>query len=88
VQDIPLVPGAPGYDLVAATAERLSRFEQTPALLGFGAQDFVFDDHFLDEWKRRLPAARVLRLADAGHYVLEDAPEVMVPAVASFLREG
>ena len=88
VQDIPLTPGAPGYDVVVSTAEKLSRFQDTPTLLGFGAQDFVFDDHFLEEWKRRLPAARVLRLPDAGHYVLEDAPEVMVPSVASFLREG
>jgi pimeloyl-ACP methyl ester carboxylesterase len=88
VQDIPLTQGVEGYDLVTATADKLSRFRDTPVLLGFGAQDFVFDDHFLEEWKRRLPGARVIRLEDAGHYVLEDAPEVMVPAVASFLREG
>ena len=88
VQDIPLVPGAPGYELVVSTAEKLERFRGTPVLLGFGAQDFVFDDHFLDEWKRRFPDAQVIRLEDAGHYVLEDAPEVMVPAVSSFLRAG
>jgi len=86
VQDIPLRLGDPGFDIVQATADRLGVFAKTPALVVWGGKDWVFDDHFLAEWRRRLPHAVVRRLADAGHYVLEDAAEEVVPAVVSFVR--
>ncbi len=54
--------------------------------LGFGMKDFVFDRHFLDEWTRRFPAAEVHRFADAGHYVLEDAADELIPLIRSFLE--
>jgi len=85
VQDIPLKPADPGYDIVARTGERLSRFAEKPALIAWGEKDFVFDEHFLDEWQRRLPAARVLRYPDCGHYVLEDGGEELIAEIASFL---
>ena len=34
---------------------------------------------FLDEWVRRFPSADVHRFEDSGHYVLEDAAEVIIP---------
>lgn len=86
VQDIPLRPGAPGFELVQRTAERLPSLQRLPLKIWWGGRDFVFDDHFLAEWKRRLPGVEVDYLADAGHYVLEDAAEV-APAVAAFARE-
>ena len=52
-----------------------------------GERDFVFDQHFLAEWERRFPKAEVHRFADAGHYVLEDAEEV-VPLVQGFVEKG
>jgi len=73
VQDIPLAPGDPAYDLVASTAERLSCFRDTPTIIFWGQRDFVFDEPFLLEWERRLPGAEVVRFPDCGHYVLEDA---------------
>ncbi len=88
VQDIPLVAGARGFGIVESTAAALAGFEKLPAFIGWGARDFVFDDHFLAEWKKRLPHARVTRLPDAGHYVLEDAAAELVPAIAAFVREG
>ena len=85
VQDIPLQPGDPSYELVTATEQGLAQFQQTPALICWGDRDFVFDKHFLAEWQRRLPAAEVHRFADAGHYVLEDAGEEIIPLVKNFL---
>ena len=87
VQDIPLQLGDPGYDIVSDVERNLERFVETPALICWGAKDFVFDDHFLEEWKRRLPQAAVHRFADAGHYVLEDAHERIIPLVQGFLKE-
>jgi haloalkane dehalogenase len=86
VQDIPLVPGARGYDVVKATADKLSMFRDVPTYIGWGDRDFVFDQPFLDEWKRHLPHARIRQFSDAGHYVLEDAGDVLIPEIASFIR--
>jgi haloalkane dehalogenase len=85
VQDIPLRPGDPGYDVVAATAEGLAQHRDKPALIAWGAKDFVFDDAFLREWRRRWPQAEVHRFAEAGHYVLEDEGEAICALVSGFL---
>jgi haloalkane dehalogenase len=86
VQDIPLAPGDRGFDLVEAIAANLHRFRTTPTLIVWGAKDFVFDDAFLRQWQHYLPQAQVHRLADAGHYVLEDAAEEVIPLIADFIR--
>ena len=85
VQDIPLRPGDPGYALVSDVQEGLYRFRDVPLLICWGEKDFVFDGHFLDEWRRRFPAAEAHAFADAGHYVLEDAGEEIIPLVRDFL---
>ena len=85
VQDIPLQPGDPGFDIVQATAAKLQQFAQTPVLIGWGARDFVFDHHFLAQWKLHLPDATVHEFADAGHYVLEDAAGLL-QMIADFVR--
>jgi cis-3-alkyl-4-acyloxetan-2-one decarboxylase len=86
VQTIPLRPSDPGYDIINETQMGLANFVDTPTFIGWGMQDFVFDHHFLAEWERRLPKARVQRFADCGHYVLEDAPE-LTPMIVDFLNE-
>ena len=85
VQDIPLDPKDPSWAIVEETAGRLDCFSTTPVLICWGARDFVFDDHFLAEWRRRWPHARVHRFEDCGHYVLEDACEEIVNLVRDFL---
>ncbi|MEC9072466.1 MAG: alpha/beta fold hydrolase, partial [Myxococcota bacterium] len=84
-QDIPLSADDPGYDIVARTAAGLDAFKDTPVLICWGAQDFVFDDHFLQEWKARWPHAEVHRYADCGHYILEDAEDEVIAAVRGFI---
>lgn len=84
VQDIPLKPGDPSYDVVSEVQAKLPGFNRLPVLILWGEKDFVFDDHFLREWERLLPAAEVHRFADAGHYVLEDAGEEIVPLIRDF----
>ncbi|MBL0028769.1 MAG: alpha/beta fold hydrolase [Rhodanobacteraceae bacterium] len=85
VQDIPLTPDDPGFALVARTGAALSQFSGLPAQIHWGRHDFVFDDAFLAEWQRQLPEAEVNVYEDAGHYVLEDAHERIVPSVRQFL---
>ena len=85
VQDIPLRPGDRSYDLLSHTQDRLALLSDTPMLIGWGMRDFVFDHYFLDEWVRRFPRADVHRFPKAGHYVLEDESEELVPLVREFL---
>ncbi|MXR67103.1 alpha/beta fold hydrolase [Shewanella sp. JBTF-M18] len=85
VQDIPLKPGDRNYELVSEISEKLSQFSQLPVMICWGLKDFVFDKHFLDEWKRRFPQAEVHEFADCGHYILEDASDEVVAQVQQFM---
>ena len=55
VQDIPLRPGDPSYDLVSEVQDGLQRFRDLPMLICWGEKDFVFDRHFLEEWRQAIP---------------------------------
>ena len=88
VQDIPLSPADRAWATVAATAQALPKLSGVPTLILWGGKDFVFDNSFLEEWKRRMPHAEVRLFQDAGHYILEDAAEEVVPAVLEFLNRN
>jgi len=85
VQDIPLRPGDPSYNLVTQVQDGLAKLRGVPMLICWGDRDFVFDQHFLAEWTKRFPEADLHRFADAGHYVLEDAGEEIVPLIQEWL---
>ena len=87
VQDIPLAPGDPGFDVVEHTAAALHEFSARPMVICWGEKDFVFDAAFLDEWIRRFPNAEVERYPDCGHYVLEDAAPQILHRIQRFLEE-
>ena len=86
VQDIPVEASDQSYALVKHLDERLSTLAHLPTLICWGAQDFVFDRDYFNEWVRRFPAAEAHCFADAGHYVLEDVPEKIIPLVTDFLQ--
>ena len=88
MQDIPLHEGDRAWPLVADAGRRLHEFADRPAFLGWGLRDFVFDRHFLDGFRKALPDAEVHAFDDAGHYVLEDKHEVLVPAIRDFLARN
>ena len=88
VQDIPLAPGDKAWDIVEEGGRRLHEFADRPALIAWGMQDFVFDHHFLQGFRERLPIAEVHEFPDAGHYVLEDEAERIVPLVQAFLAKA
>ena len=86
VQDIPLSPNDSSYSLAKFVDDNLALFSDTPTLICWGEHDFVFNHNFLDEWQRRFPKAEAHRFSDAGHYVLEDVPEKIVPLIQDFLQ--
>jgi len=86
VRDIPMQPSHPTWNTLAAVERGLARFRDWPVLVYWGGRDFCFNDLFLERWRELLPQAQVNRIADAGHYVLDDAREDVVPAVSAFLQ--
>lgn len=87
VRDIPLGPSHRSWPALTAVEQGLVRFRDRPALIVWGGQDFCFDDSFLARWQQELPQAQVRRLADAGHYVLEDAHAEVGPLVTEFFSK-
>jgi haloalkane dehalogenase len=88
VQDIPLAPGDPSYDLVKWADEHLDHLAHLPTLICWGRHDFVFDEEYLAEWRRRRPRAEVHLLEEAGHYLLEDAAPRIIELVRAFLKKN
>ncbi|MFI5131962.1 MAG: alpha/beta fold hydrolase [Chitinophagales bacterium] len=87
VQDIPLKPQDPGYEIVTDVQDHLGQFHNTPTLIAWGMKDLVFDRHFLETWIKYLPKARVYRFEDSGHYILEDQQEAIGKLVLDFFKE-
>jgi len=85
VRDIPRGPGDPAHAVLARTESRLPLLQDKPTVVCWGMQDPVFDATVLDHLLTLLPGAEVHRYADAGHYVLEDAPERIVPLATRLL---
>jgi haloalkane dehalogenase len=85
VEDIPLAPRHPSYEALAAIEAGLPRLAAFPWLFVWGMRDWCFTPHFLERFLEFFPQAEVHRLADAAHWVVEDAHERIVPIVANFL---
>jgi haloalkane dehalogenase len=87
VRDIPTGPEDPAHPVLVRLAQRLPALDALPVQVWWGMQDPVFDARILAELETHLPHAEVHRLADAGHYVLEDAADEIVPGVRDFLAD-
>ena len=78
-------PSHPSWETLVSIEEHLTLFRKFPMLFVWGMRDWCFTPRFLDEFLARFPVAEALRLADAGHYVFEDAFEEIIPRVRTFL---
>ncbi|MEY4687581.1 MAG: hypothetical protein RIR76_1604 [Verrucomicrobiota bacterium] len=87
VRDIPMEPNHPTHATLAAVETGLAHLRGKEALIVWGGRDFCFNDHFLERWREFMPDAAVHRIADAGHYVLDDAREEVLPLVSGFLTQ-
>ncbi len=66
--------------------EGLPQFADRPVCLIWGMRDWCFTPKFLDRFLEFFPKAEVHRLSEAGHYVVEDAHEEIVPRMEDFFR--
>ena len=88
VQDIPLHTEHPTWATLQTVEQGLAQFRDRPALVIWGGRDFCFNDEFLARWRQVLAGAETHRLSDAGHYVLDDARDEVLPRITAFLRRA
>jgi pimeloyl-ACP methyl ester carboxylesterase len=86
VRDIPLTPSVPSYPVVKQIEASLVQFRDRPMMILWGAKDFCFNNWYLGQWIARFPHAQAHRFEDAGHFVVEDAHELIVPLIREFLQ--
>ena len=86
VQDIPMEAEHPTRATLAQVEAALPKLSNRKKLIIWGGCDFCFNDHFLARWRSIYPDAETVRLADAGHYVLEDAAAEALPLIGRFLK--
>ncbi len=85
VKNIPLFEGDDSYDLVTQTQNKLKDLSNKPILILWGDRDFVFDHHFLADWRKYCPSATVKTYPNGGHYILEDETESVINEIQQWL---
>ncbi len=87
VRDIPMEAGHPTRATIDAIEAGLLQLRDRPMLILWGADDPVFTvKDFYAGWRARFPAAEAHILDHAGHYVVEDAHERILPLLTAFLE--
>ncbi len=87
VVDIPMNERHRSYSTLLKIEQGLSQFQQHPVLLAWGMRDWCFTPAFMHRFVEFFPQAEVLELPEAGHYVIEDAPDEVIARVDQFLQD-
>ena len=85
-RDIPVQETDVSYAEMKRIERGLSRFNATPILLLWGMQDPVLPSSILRQWQQVYPHATTHELAEASHFLQEDAPERIVQWIEKFLE--
>ncbi len=85
VRDIPFTNRHPTWQTLADIEDRLPTLADRPIKLIWGMKDWCFDTSCLERFEKIFPNADVSRIEDAGHYVIEDAHERIIPLVRDFV---
>jgi haloalkane dehalogenase len=65
--------------------QQRARLAGVPALILWGMRDRALGPALLERWRTALPQARVVELAEAGHWPHEEAPAEVIREVAAFV---
>jgi cis-3-alkyl-4-acyloxetan-2-one decarboxylase len=85
VRDIPASPEHPSWRMLAEIERDLPKFAGVPISLVWGMRDWCFRPDCIDRFLTAWPGAEVQRLADVGHWVVEDAPAESLSIMEEFL---
>ena len=87
VRDIPFSKQAPTYQTLVDLENALPSLADLPSLLVWGMKDWCFRPECLRRFQAAWPASTAVEIADAGHYVIEDAAEETLDAIGQFLAD-
>ena len=86
VRDIPFKASHPTHAVMEEMVARLPLLAEKPVKLVWGMRDPCFHPEILRHVAARFRSPEVVRIADASHLVIEDAPQRVVAEVGTFLR--
>ncbi len=85
IQDIPLEPDHVSHKTILDIQERLALLRDLPMIVFWGGRDFIFDREICAEWSKYFPGARVHMFPEAGHNIVEDERDAILPLLRRFL---
>lgn len=87
-RQIPSGPDGPVSDFVSKIHQQLvPAFRDKPVFIAWPMADIAFTPDMLETfWLADFPDAEVTRIDDAGHYIQEDAHELVIPRLLQFLE--
>lgn len=88
VQDIPMDESHPTWNTIQAIDNGLESLAKLPQLLMWGDDDFCFTTEFRKRFEAKWPDAEVHAWPDAGHFVLEEKLDEIVPLIKDFLARN
>ncbi len=87
VRDVPLGPEDASYEALLEVEHGLWRFRDHPVTIMWGMRDKLYNHSYLKCWTEHYPAASVLELSDAGHYLQEDDPDAVLAHLRTFMKK-
>ncbi|RMF43843.1 MAG: alpha/beta fold hydrolase [Planctomycetota bacterium] len=85
VRDIPTRKSQPTWQVLESIEQGTSMLAHHPVTLVWGMKDWCFRPECLERMQRLFPQARVRRLDDVGHYVMEEAADEVLEEVRRML---
>lgn len=85
VVDIPSGHGTPADHALAAIESQLTVLKNHEVSIIWGAEDFCFNLHYFERWRKLLPNAVAHQLDGVGHYLIEDAGSKVIALISSQL---
>lgn len=86
VSDIPFSHDHPTHKDMFDLAEGFRSMSSIPIKIVWGLKDPCFHPYMLKKVAAHFPHAEIVEIAEAGHLVLDDAPDIACPEIKSFLK--
>jgi pimeloyl-ACP methyl ester carboxylesterase len=88
-REIPAGPEGPVSEFLGKVEQGLVSLASKPIAIIWAMKDPFFTPYVLEKmWKPTFPKAPIYKIEDAGHFLQEDAHEVIVPRLLELMREG
>ena len=88
VKDIPDSPNHPTYAVLDSLERNLENLKHLPIKIIWGMRDWCFRPDCLERFESIFPHANSIRLEDVGHWVMEEAPDIVIREVLSFTESA